>query len=339
MGKAIELLRRRAFIAFYILAWLIPLVVFALLYGWTTPLELINGGSFDAATLIPDALDATGYSDVDLISLFPMMWYAPATIVVVLYAASPSIAALLVATVAWGRSGLVRLVSRLNPLHGGWVASRDAYVLLLAGMCLVSCLGLALSELVGKGAEVALANMATASFFGLWGWLAYATLFDEGGSLEELGWRGFGQPLLTERLASPLSAAILLGTLWSLWHLPIRLTSPYIMNANLHWALYLAVLWASEVGVSITAAYFLNRSGGSVWPAIMIHGFSNNMTSTFAFLERPGLPGVNVVADGLIFRVGVSIAVGCLLVLVAGRNLGLTTAGQGGIADEASGNA
>ena len=36
---------------------------------------------------------------------------------------------------------------------------------------------------------------------------------------EEIGWRGYAQPAL-ERDRSPLAAALILGVLWGLWHLP-----------------------------------------------------------------------------------------------------------------------
>jgi CAAX protease family protein len=40
------------------------------------------------------------------------------------------------------------------------------------------------------------------------------------GILEEIGWMGFAFPKLTAH-RKPLSAALLLGLLWSLWHLPV----------------------------------------------------------------------------------------------------------------------
>ena len=47
---------------------------------------------------------------------------------------------------------------------------------------------------------------------------------DEGGTMEELGWRGFALPLLADRYASPfLRATLVLGFLWWLWHFPREL--------------------------------------------------------------------------------------------------------------------
>lgn len=41
-----------------------------------------------------------------------------------------------------------------------------------------------------------------------------------GGGLEELGWRGVAQPEMERRLRRP-AAAVLVGLIWSLWHLPL----------------------------------------------------------------------------------------------------------------------
>jgi uncharacterized protein len=41
-----------------------------------------------------------------------------------------------------------------------------------------------------------------------------------GGGLEELGWRGVAQPEMERRLRRP-TAAVLIGLIWSLWHLPL----------------------------------------------------------------------------------------------------------------------
>jgi membrane protease YdiL (CAAX protease family) len=41
-----------------------------------------------------------------------------------------------------------------------------------------------------------------------------------GGGLEELGWRGVAQPELERRL-SRAAAALVVGVVWALWHLPL----------------------------------------------------------------------------------------------------------------------
>jgi hypothetical protein len=60
---------------------------------------------------------------------------------------------------------------------------------------------------------------------GLWSWgllstLAFAAFLDQGAVLEEGGWRGYAHPLLQDLLVNPVRAAVVVGVVWSLWHVP-----------------------------------------------------------------------------------------------------------------------
>ena len=46
-------------------------------------------------------------------------------------------------------------------------------------------------------------------------------VIDEGGTSEELGWRGFALPTLLGEMANPLVVAVFLGVLWWFWHFPL----------------------------------------------------------------------------------------------------------------------
>lgn len=314
--------RRHAFLIFYAIAWAIPLALTVMLYWWQAPLVWLNGRPFNPDTVITDALQHSGYSRVNVIALVPMMLFAPATCVILFYAGAPSIAALIVSSAGWGRRGLLDLLSRFNPVRKGRGAF-SAYAIMLTGILSVIGFGLFLSAVDGRGVPAALKEMSQTYAFGLGGWLIFSLFLNEGGTLEELGWRGFAQPLLTDRLNSPLGAAILLGTLWSAWHLPLRLTSPYVMHASIHWSVFLGALLIDEIGTAILCGYFVNRTGGSVWPAIMIHAFTNNMNATFSAHPGHPVPGVNVIDDGFVFRIGVIAIAALIVVIAAGPRLGL----------------
>jgi membrane protease YdiL (CAAX protease family) len=95
---------------------------------------------------------------------------------------------------------------------------------------------------------------------------------------EELGWRGYAQPQL-EKNYSPLVAAILLGVLWGLWHLP----NFFILGLP-HTEAPLAAFVIYTTGLSVLAAWLLKHTHQSVLIATLFHGATN----TFGFLT-PGL--------------------------------------------------
>lgn len=55
-------------------------------------------------------------------------------------------------------------------------------------------------------------------------------LFIIGGGLEEIGWRGFLQPKL-EKATSYLASVLIVGVIWSIWHLPLWLISGTVQSA------------------------------------------------------------------------------------------------------------
>lgn len=91
------------------------------------------------------------------------------------------------------------------------------------------------------------------------------------GGTEEIGWRGVLQPRL-QRRTSVFTAGIAIGLLWWLWHLPLFFTGD--PNYSLEpWAF--AAYGLFIVGVSTVLAALVNASGGSVLPAMVLHGTSN----------------------------------------------------------------
>ncbi|MBL4836562.1 MAG: CPBP family intramembrane metalloprotease [Kordiimonadaceae bacterium] len=110
-----------------------------------------------------------------------------------------------------------------------------------------------------------------------------ALFLNQGGLLEELGWRGYALPLLTRRLQSPLVAVLLVGVAWALWHFP-REIAPLLSGqqslSGLVSGQALSIL--SCCSMSVVASYFVNITGGSVLPAIMVHGTFNMVGGMFS---------------------------------------------------------
>jgi membrane protease YdiL (CAAX protease family) len=92
---------------------------------------------------------------------------------------------------------------------------------------------------------------------------------------EELGWRGFLQPLLVAELGT-IRGIALVGLIWSFWHLPVLLAG---YNFPQHPLLGAFVLFPAEL---VAASFFLGwltvRSG-SFWPAAVAHGAVNSIES------------------------------------------------------------
>ena len=80
---------------------------------------------------------------------------------------------------------------------------------------------------------------------------------------EEIGWRGFALPRMQRRM-SRLSAALLLGVLWGLWHLMMNIVAGVSLTMNLASILML-------IPGSLIFSWLYNRSGGSLLIAILLH--------------------------------------------------------------------
>jgi uncharacterized protein len=97
-----------------------------------------------------------------------------------------------------------------------------------------------------------------------------------GGPLgEELGWRGFALPRLLRRL-SPFWAAVILGIIWTCWHLPHFFMEGTVQSLVPFYGYAVITVYNS---IFITLVY--RRSGRSVVSAMLFHLFSNFSYSLF----------------------------------------------------------
>jgi membrane protease YdiL (CAAX protease family) len=100
--------------------------------------------------------------------------------------------------------------------------------------------------------------------------MALMVLFTDAGPIgEELGWRGLALPLLQRRYR-PLTAGIILGIIWGIWHLPAFFISG-LAQSKLSFPLFM--LFTVCLSIFITVVF--NATSGSVPIAIVIHWFSN----------------------------------------------------------------
>lgn len=179
----------------------------------------------------------------------------------------PTLAALLVTGITSGRSGIRTLLSRLLIWRVGW--RWYGATLLLPGLIAGGAISLyavrrgAPVELPALGWEMVLLPVA----------LVVRGLFNG----EEIGWRGFALPYLQQRWPA-LTASLLLGVIWALFHLPIFFVhGPSVLgsqNSMNPFAFLVEVLAGS-----ILITWLLNNTRGSLLIAYLYHAAVNTWTT------------------------------------------------------------
>lgn len=323
-----EWILRRPFLSFYLLAIAFPALLFAYLilmeasfpdlYG--PGLSLFKHFGANMAQLQADAPYLTQHRDSVLVylTLYAML---PLAAPFLFFPFGPTVSALVVTGLAHGATAVCALLGAFAPKRGSltWAGALRIYGLLLAGIVCGIALVVLAESLLRDGERLPQFTrvwaLADWKLFAA-GWIA-ALFTNQGGLLEELGWRGYAWPLLVRRLGSPLIAAALLGVAWALWHLP-REILPIAMGqfAFGKFLVGQALFICSCVGMTVVAVTFVNLTGGSVWPAIMIHGTLNFLFMGF----ESGRSGVRseIVAGPVIFW----LVAAAVVLLVVGRDLG-----------------
>lgn len=240
-------------------------------------LSMLTGASMDFDAVGARATEKTGIEQTsNLITLVRLCIAEPGLWLLILGAAVPSLAAIVVIAIS-NPKHLKTLFARFHPLGPGtqWRTALTAYAAIVLifpiGKLLVFGLRNVLpgpeyaqpENLLGPALVLALLN---------------AAFLDQGALLEELGWRGYAQNEIQRRLLTPLTAAIVIGIAWGLWHVPRDVFAGVIERLGVvqYLFLYLPSFMLGTVTTSIIAAYFINRCGGSVWPAIIVHGLGND---------------------------------------------------------------
>ena len=233
----------------------------------------------------------------------------------------PTASALIVTGLARGKTVVMALLGAYRPVRGGigWRCALRLYGVL--GLLLVSLTaGTMLYDAQFHGGQrleqmVRFWGLADLQLFTV-GW-ALALFTNQGGLLEELGWRGYAWPVLVRKLGRPLPAALLLGVAWALWHLPREIVPILSGQIGLPGLLADQVRFITMcVGMTLLAVVFVNLSGGSVWPAIFIHGFFNFHTMGLS-TGNSGVRSLGTLEPAFMWA-----GVGLLTLVVVGRDLG-----------------
>lgn len=165
---------------------------------------------------------------------------------------SPAIAALVLILYRHGLDGARRFMSRLLL----WRTSIYWYVLLFAVVPLVFYI----SALFKEGGYVTLFPFASTGSY-----LLALLLMAIKGPIEEIGWRGLALPLLQRRMM-PVQAAVVLGIIWAVWHIPAFMLSGTPQST---WSL--TPFFVGTVALSVIVTPLFNSSRGSILLPAIFH--------------------------------------------------------------------
>lgn len=112
-------------------------------------------------------------------------------------------------------------------------------------------------------------------------------LFIIGGGFEELGWRGYLQPKL-EKVTNYLASTLIVGLIWSIWHLPLWLISGTVQSA-LPFAAY--TFLAIILSFSFTALYKYTEN---VFLCVFSHAWFNGCIGLAVYIGSEGYLQLNL---------------------------------------------
>ncbi|HHX22687.1 MAG TPA: CPBP family intramembrane metalloprotease [Thermoanaerobacterales bacterium] len=112
-------------------------------------------------------------------------------------------------------------------------------------------------------------------------------LFIIGGGLEEIGWRGYLQPKL-EQVTGYLVSVLIVGAIWSIWHLPLWLISGTVQSA-LPFTAY--TILAIILSFSFTTFYKYTKN---IFLCVLSHAWFNGCIGLTVYVGSEGYLQLNL---------------------------------------------
>jgi membrane protease YdiL (CAAX protease family) len=214
----------------------------------------------------------------------------------------PALAAIIVASLAYGSQGLREIFSRLVR----WRVGIQWYLIAL----LLPAFVILLATSINKWTGGAVPDFSSAPFpFGpaetpfLQKFVILILVFTLGfdGLGEEIGWRGFALPKLLEG-RSALVSSLILGALWAVWHFPFALTKgTFLSEVPLYW------FFINLLALSIMYTWIFNNTNGGLLPVLLFHAAGNTIGNLFPILP-PAVPDLRIYYF--------TIAINCIIAMV-----------------------
>ena len=173
----------------------------------------------------------------------------------------PTAAALALTAAAEGRAGSRAIWRRLWL----WRVGVGWYLFSLGGTAVFVLAAIALYRLGGGRAELVFNDPA--QWYLIFPVFFYVLFFSVLG--EEIGWRGYALPRLLARYGW-LPASIILGLVWSVWHLPL-----FWLPGDFHQTIPLGLFLLQSVALAILYTWLYQHTKGSLLIAHLFHTASN----------------------------------------------------------------
>jgi membrane protease YdiL (CAAX protease family) len=134
-----------------------------------------------------------------------------------------------------------------------------------------------------------------------------------GGLDEEVGWRGYALPRL-QALLPPVPSNLVLGLVWSAWHLPL-----FLMPGSTHSESSLVLYFVETTALSFVLGWIWNGTRGNLLLVVLAHAASNAGDNLrYVAVGFPeGAANVNLI-QGTVAAIMTMVALG-LILMTRGR--------------------
>jgi len=201
-----------------------------------------------------------------------------------LAAASSSIGALITMGVTKGKHGLKELLGTFK----NWRSSPILYIISIVLPAMIILIATGISFLFGNPFPFPESSK----------WLSLLLMFIlltlQAGLGEEIGWRGYLTPKLSEKY-SILVSSLIVGVIWALWHLPMYFIPgviQYEISQKIGFLPIFAMYSIFIIASSIVLSWIFFTSNKNLWLPVLLHGSVNTFAWLFAYddLELYGGP-------------------------------------------------
>jgi membrane protease YdiL (CAAX protease family) len=218
------------------------------------------------------------------------------TLFYILHVFGPAIAAIIMTSITAGKAGLYELRQSIRQVR----VSSKWYLFILLGIPALVMLGI----IIQPGAMSSFKGFTTSLLIGYP--FALVAVFLGVGLGEEPGWRGFALPRMQKQYG-PLWGTLLLGILWSCWHLPDFLTASKGGGEGTGFVTFLTnfpIFTLAVVSLSVIMTWLYNHTQGSLFIAILAHASVDapevaGWTTLFPAVSMIGMHWAILIAFGI----------------------------------------